>query len=275
MCNIKCRCSNIFLAALFSCVFCIRALAAASPSDAEQNPIYGYIEELLKEIDYDDLDDMEKLNLLDMYIASLSGPGLASGSDADLADIRLLLSDIHAQIVPAAPDDDTEEAGLVEPDAGLAVYASGGFNIDRNVVIYSGRFSNQACYLVLPSAAADTLWVDPSDGAIYNVGTSNIVGRIFYGDADLTSYTQYVFTLTPSLGNNASTLYNYGYPSYRRYYYYSGGGLRSSDTYGLFYVQEVINTPSDVPARVNGYYLLALILIGGVQVLCLMKKLRN
>ncbi len=267
-----------FTAVLLICLISFPAgavAAVATPSDAQENPVYGYIDELLKEIDYDDLDDYEKLNLLDLYISSLSGPGVASGSDADLSDIRQYLADIRNVIVPPEAEETEEESLLVDEQSVPALYDAGGFNIDRNVVIYVGRWNGQSARLVLPAVTEATLWKDPDSGALYNVGTSNIVGRIFYGDADLTDYNQYVFTMTPALNGNASTLYNDGYPNYCRRYYVSGGRVTYTTTYGNFIVTEVVNTPSDVQEDVNGLYLLVLILIGGVQILCFWKKSRN
>lgn len=258
-----------------SLLLCFPAYADATPSDAEENPIYGYIEDLLKELDYDELDEYGKLELLDLYMSTLSGPGIASGSNADIANISAMLADIHSVIVPAPPEEAETADLLVDEDSISAMYDYSGFNIDRNVVIYVGSFNGQSCRLVLPASSAQTIWIDPDDNSIYNVGTSNITGRLFYGDADLTAYTQYVFTLTPGLANNASTLYNNGYPNYRRYYHLSSGRITSTDTYGQFTVTDVVRTPSDVPADINGYYLLCLILIGGVNVLCLLRKLRS
>lgn len=259
---------------VFSLLFCFPAPAAtATASDWEANPVYGYIEELLKEVDYDEMDESEKLELLSLYVDTLSGPGVASSSDASLAGIESLLADIHGVLVPAAEDpvDDLEDF----PDDGVSLLAlPGTFNIDRNVVIYEGKWNGSGARLVLPASTAATLWVDES-GNLYNVGTSNIVGRIYYGDADLKDYNQYVFTLTPALSGNASILYNDGYPNYCRRYYVSSGRLTYTTTYGDFTVTEVVHTPSDVQGDINGLYLLVLILIGGVQVLCLWKKSRN
>ena len=258
-------------ALVLSLLFCFPALAStASASDWESNPVYGYIEELLKEVDYDAMDESEKLELLSLYVDTLSGPGVASSSDASLAGIESLLSDIHGVLVPQTEDpvDDLEDL----PDDGVSLLAlADTFNIDRNVVIYEGFWNGSEARLVLPAGTDGTLWVDGS-GHLYNVGTSNIVGRIYYGDADLKDYNQYVFTLTPALSGNASTLYNDGYPNYCRRYYVSGGRVTYTTTYGDFTVTKVVNTPSDVPARLANLYLLVLIFIGGVIILCFWRR---
>ena len=229
------------------------------------------INRILRELEWGDLDDMEKMELFGLYLQSLSGPGLATSSNVSLGNIESMLSDIHTQLVP--PDEEAEEEIFPEDEEEITAYAlSSDFSLDRNVIIYEGRWQDRDCRLVLPASTATTLYVS-DDGALYNVGTSNIVGKIFYGDFEPLIYNnQYVFTLTPSLSNNANTLYNNGFPSYCTRYYYSSGSLRSSNTYGLFYVSKVVKTPSDLPDSLNGIYLLILILLGGVEILCCWKK---
>lgn len=260
---------------LFSLLFSFVAFgmvsfaATASPSNATD--VNKEINRILKELEWGDLDDMEKMELFDLYLQSLSGPGLATASNASLFNIETMLFDIHNQLVPA--DEEEEEEIFPEDEEEISSYAlSPDFSLDRNVIIYEGRWQNQDCRLVLPASTATTLYV-ADDGALYNVGTSNIVGKIFYGDFEPLVYNnQYVFTLTPSLNNNANTLYNNGYPSYCTRYYYSSGSLRHSTTYGLYYVSKVVKTSSDLPDSMNGVYLLILILIGGVEILCYWKK---
>lgn len=252
----------------------------ASPSNLEDQEEYGddwadEVDDLLRDLDWGDLDDMERMELFDLYLQSLSGPGLATASNASIANIETMLKDIHAQMVPET-EEEIEEDAEEDIEEDISFYAlTPDFSLDRNVIIYEGRWQNQDCRLVLPASTATTLYV-AEDGSLYNVGTSNIVGKIFYGDFEPLVYNnQYVFTLTPSLNNNASTLYNNRYPSYCTRYYYSSGSLRSSTTYGLFKVIKVVRTPSDLPDSVNGIYLLILILIGGVQILCFWKKSQN
>lgn len=266
------------LAALLSCLLVFPSLAAvATPSNWLPE---GWVPEDSDEVPLDSVDgDLVDDTGLYLYllqnsfgVASPSNASLSDGSLGPLQHIESLLSDIHQTVVPSAEEeveDDPEDFG----EDGIEFYAlSDNFSLNRNVIIYEGKWQGQDCRLVLPASTAVTLFV-ADDGALYNVGTSNIVGKIFYGDFEPLVYNnQYVFTLTPSLSNNASTLYNNGYPSYCTRYYYSSGSLRSTATYGLFSVTKVVKTPSDLPESVNGVYLLVLVLIGGVMVLCYWKK---
>lgn len=269
---------------LFTVSFFTVARAEATPSDASpsnasydmESAVYLAIEELMEEIDYDDLDEYEKLELLNLYISSLSGPGIASASNASISNIEQYLADIRSVVVPLSEDTEADVLEVSEDGSSdISVLAlSDLFSLDRNVIIYEGIWNGVSARLVIPASNASALFID-ADDRLYNVGTANIVGRIFYDDFEPLDYEANVFTLTPCLGNNASTLYNYTYPSYNRRYYESNSRLTYTDTYGLFIVQKVVKTPSDLPESVNGIYLLVLILIGGVMVLCLWKKSPN
>lgn len=244
----------------------------ATDSNATQADLDEQVLNLLEGLNYDELDEQTQLELLSLYIQSLSGPGSSAGN-ATLENIETLLTDIHTEIVPATVEDTSGVMALsLEDEADVVVYAlSDDFSLTRNVVIYEGVWNGQSARLVLPADYASRLFIDDS-GYLYNVGTDNITGRIFYDDFDPLDYEVNAFTLTPCLGSNASTLYSYGYPSYNRHYYESGSRVTYDTVYGLFNVENVVNTPSDLPANKNGIYLLVLILIGGVCFLCLWKK---
>lgn len=246
----------------------------ATPTDADR--INEQILNLLDEVKFDDLDEQQQLELFSLYMQSLSGPGIASGSNVVLEHMESLLADIHAEIVPASSEsEESISAFSLENTEGVMLLSlSDDFSLNRNVVIYEGIWNGQSARLVLPAAVSSTLYIDDS-GYLYNVGLDSVTGRLFYGDFDPLDYEIDAFTLTPCLGNNASTLYSNGYPSYNRHYYYSSGSLKNSYTYGLFTVTKVVHTLSDLPDDKNGIYLLVLILIGGVSVLCLWKKSRN
>lgn len=267
MARIRSFFASFFIISFLICPF--RPLAAvATPSDASSRD--DALDRILEELNWDDLDDVDKMALFSLYLDSLSGPGLSTSSNASLANIESMLSDIRMQVVPRYDVPLEDDLSLDDDVFPLALTPD--FSLDRNVIIYEGTWQGQECRLVLPASTAVTLFVS-EDGSLYNVGTSNIVGKIFYGNFDPLIYNnQYVFTLTPSLNNNASVLYNHGYPSYCTRYYYSSGSLRSSVTYGLFNVSRVVHTPSDLPESMNGVYLLVLILIGGVIILCCWKK---
>lgn len=267
-------------------VSCLRlpVYAAATPSDAEyvqtatwSDATKNQILELLDGLNYDELDEQTQLELLSLYIQSLSGPGASGVDNATLANIETMLTDIHAELVPYALDNENDdlEVTVSDPEDVAVFDLSDDFNIDRNVIIYEGIWNGQSARLVLPASTATTLFID-SDSCLYNVGTDTITGRLFYdSEADLTDYNINAFTLTPCLGNNASTLYSSGYPSYNRNYYKSSSSynnLSYDTTYGLFKVVRTVQTPSDLPADKNGIYLLFIALIGGAVLLCCLKK---
>lgn len=272
-----CRYCMIALAVAFLlvCTSIFTALevqaAEATPSDAER--LSGAVDDILKDLDWGDLDEMEQLELFSLYLDALSGPGIASASNASLENLESDVAAIRSYFVPVLSEDEEDLVDYaLEGEADMLPFAlTDEFSLDRNVVIYEGVWNGRSARLVLPASTADTLYISPS-GIIYNVGTDTIEGRIFYGDFDPLDYECDVFFLTPCLGNNASTLYNYAYPNYCRHYYESGSRLTYSTVYGNFTVAKVIHTPSDLPAQVNGIYLLVLILMGGVVILCLWKK---
>lgn len=249
----------------FSVFFAFSSFAVdASPSDAS----YEFTLE-----DFDDLDEMEQFYLLEMFFNSFSGPGIASGSNASLSNIESAVNDIRSLLVSSPSDADSEvffASEALAEDVSLSAF-SDDFTLTRNVVIYEGSWNAQSYRLVIPAENEKNLFVD-TDGSLYNVGTSNIVGRLFSGNYDPLDYEIDVFTLTPTLGNNASSLYNNRYPSFNRHYYESGGRLYNTDTYGLFKVTKTVHTVSDDNVAKNGVYLLALFMMGGIGVLCLFKR---
>lgn len=272
------RVFRVYMICLFAFLlswFCfIEGFASqATPSDAL---IFTEEEEdvPLEELDGDLINDLNPVYDCSVFMDVLSL--YASPSDATAASlehIEAMLKDIHTQIVPpVVEEEDFDAFGDDFLDFGVEALAlSDSFSLDRNVIIYEGTWQGSAARLVLPASTAVTLFVS-SDGSLYNVGTTNLIGKIFYGDFNPLSYDMYVFTLTPSLANNASAIYNNRFPSYCTHYYVSSGSLRNSVSYGLFKVDRVIHTPSDLPESVNGIYLLVLILIGGVLILCFWKK---
>lgn len=111
-------------------------------------------------------------------------------------------------------------------------------NTYKNVVVYTGRFDNTECRLIIPYNGFSSLSV--IDGYLVNVGTSSLTGRILYNDDELDpdSYDTYSYVLNP-VYNSPSNVYRYGSYNYRRHYYVNNMGISYSDTYGKFYVDDV------------------------------------
>jgi hypothetical protein len=182
----------------------------------------------------------------------LSGPLLASPSDA------------------AFEMEDTEVLSLIADSDSYAV----GNLPDRNVVVYDGVFGGQSCKLVFPLSLQASLWIDDS-GYLFNVGSGNLVGRLFYTDQfDSSDYEYNLFTLRSVLTNTSSDIYRYGFPSYRTRYYRSSSSssLANENIYGLYQVTDVTVYESDsFDYKMYCIMLVTIFLIGGVW-LCLWKR---
>lgn len=108
----------------------------------------------------------------------------------------------------------------------------------KNVVVYTGKFGGTEYSLLIPYESYQYLVT--CNGALYNVGTSAITGRLYTDDLGLDDYDIYNFVLPPVYGST-SAVYSYGSFSYMRHYYltnssYSNYRIAYNDTYGKFYV---------------------------------------
>ena len=245
----------------------------ASASDAEHNmdddSYLEFLEDYLNETD-----DITTMELYDLLLGSLSGPAVASNSEA-LEDIKTSVDNIQSYLIPDIGEFEGSDTALASLPEDLDTLALGSdFTLNRNVLIYEGVWNGSSARLVLPSSVEGSLFVD-TDGALYNVGVSSVTGRIFYDDFNPLDYRINYFTLSPCLGNNASTLYNGDSPSFNRRYYQSNGRLTYTDTYGLFYVSDMVHTVSDDRSYFANIYLLVMIFLEGVMLLCFWNKSRS
>jgi len=190
-----------------------------------------------------------------------------------LEDIDRLVADIHAEIVPGEVSDPGQYAALSLSDDEVSEFAlTDDLGIDNNVVIYEGTWGSRSYRAVFPAAYEQYLIVT-EDGYLYNVSGSSVTGRLFEGKVDYEEYEYSSLVLNSVLGNVASSIYNYGYPSYVRTYYVSDyDRIASTDTYGLFKVDNIVRTDSGDPVRIGNNYMLVLMMIGGMMFLCLLKK---
>ncbi len=190
-----------------------------------------------------------------------------------LEDIDRLVADIHAEIVPGEVSDPGQYAALSLSDDEVSEFAlTDDLGIDNNVVIYEGTWGSRSYRAVFPAAYEQYLIVT-EDGYLYNVSGSSVTGRLFEGKVDYEEYEYSSLVLNSVLGNVASSIYNYGYPSYVRTYYVSDyDRIASTDTYGLFKVDNIVRTDSSDPVRIGNNYMLVLMMIGGMMFLCLLKK---
>lgn len=99
-----------------------------------------------------------------------------------------------------------------------------------NVIRLNCTVDGRSVVILLPPEYIDKIFIDGS-GRLWNMSASNITGRIV--DASFNPYqtSGELVYLTPCLGNNFSTIYNYGSPNYIRRYYWSNSRLSYTDTY--------------------------------------------
>ncbi len=136
-----------------------------------------------------------------------------------------------------------------------------------NCVYYFVSISGTEYVCLFPSTAESSLMVD-SNNNLYNVSTSTVTGRLFEGSFDPLQSEGKLLYLTAALGNNFSTINNYGSPNYvREYYYNSSDRLTYDDTY------VVVNVLDTERTYKSGDYLeyIGLFLIG-CCLICLWKR---
>ena len=179
------------LVVLLSFSSAVPALAAvASPSSAEEEQeyydwFYGDEEE---DDDDDEVLEFKDGDYTESYLRSialeaLSDSDIASASNASLAHIETLLTDIHSEIVPASVEEseDVLESQEIASYGLMAASLTDDFSLDRNVVIYEGVWNGSDCRLVLPIDKIGQMFVDGS-GKLYNESADTITGRLFFGD---------------------------------------------------------------------------------------------
>lgn len=162
-----------------------------------------------------------------------------------------------------------EDVSQIDEDSSLrAVYDSGSVT---NVLAYTVRINGSSYTLYLSPDDIDRIYID-SNNYLWNVGTSQITGRLFSGNFNPRANSGMIMYLQPSLGNNFSTNYNYGTPNYYRNYYWTtnGSGNRVL-TYSTHYCTiEVTNNPYPlVQSMVPGFIIIFLV---GVILVCLLRR---
>lgn len=90
--------------------------------------------------------------------------------------------------------------------------------------------------VLFPPASIDGIYIDDA-GRLWNMTTSNIIGRIVEGEFNPYATDVDLVYLTPCLGNNISTIGRYGSPNYVRSYRWTG----ANSTYDDIYTEIVVN----------------------------------
>lgn len=204
---------------------------------------------------YMDITDFGADTLLELFASRISGPGYTWP-----------LSD-----TPEAPDDvyPMEAFPLLDADENISPLSIQDGDALVNVIRYNVTFNGTAYTLLLSPAYINQVFID-DDGYLWNMGTSTINGRLFSGTFNPTETSGRLLYLTPCLGNNFSINHSYGSPNYVRYYYWSSGSLRSSDTYGLVRVTD----PASFSFFQGDTLTYVIIFLLGGMLLCLWRKSR-
>lgn len=189
---------------------------------------------------------------------SLYGPG-ATASDAGRME--------DTDPLESPPDNiDGEEASYsVAPVDSLSAEKVAE-DVYTNVLRYDITFRGDDYILLIPPEYVDNLYID-ADNRLWNMSTQTVTGRIVDAKFNPAVDTGTLVYLTPCLGNNFSTIREYGSPNYVREYYWSNYDRLTYDTlygdiivrkyYHSFYVSETLD------------YILIFIVLGGALFLCL------
>lgn len=236
----------------------------ASPSDAAYTDVDLLIDDRAL-MDIDDFEDLKRDDLLRYILCELitirdsfGGPGLASPSDAPLSSLE-----------DSQDDSDLEEGptDIIPMDAFVgsvrSVSASDNY---INVLRYDVSISGQEYTLLFPPEYADSLYVD-SQGHLFNISISNIQGRLVDGNFNPYAQTGKLVYLTPCLGNNFSSIRNYGSPNYVREYYWTSGRLQYRDTYANIQVNQYHHI-----FKVSDTLLYIVVVLMGGCLICLWRK---
>ena len=252
---------SLVICFIFSLLMYCNAYAAATPSDAE---IASPSSALSDRPDFylDDVEGMNRDELLQRILVevisisdSMSGPGVATASQA-LPDDSLEISSF---------DIDGYEGETTGFDDVALPYALGNTENFVNVLRFDVSFNGTDYVLLFPPEYIDSLFID-SKNRLWNMSASNIQGRAVSDNFNPYETRGQLFYLTPCLGNNFSTLENYGSPNYMRNYYWSGGRLTYDTSYGEIIVNKYYH-PFYVSQTLQ--YIILFTTLGGVLILWL------
>lgn len=212
---------------------------------------------------YDSLEDMNDDEVLKHILSevisindSMAGPA-ATPSDAPPPDSDTL-EDAENSL-------DGEEADATSYTLDADFFAQGSEDTYVNVLRFDITFNNHDYILLIPPEYVDNLYIDSND-RLWNMSTSNITGRIVDAEFNPLVTEGKLMYLSPCLGNNFSTVNEYGSPNYMRTYYWSSSRLTYSTSYGVITVNKYHN-PFYVSQTIE--YIMLFVVTGGVLFICL------
>ena len=266
----------IFTACTLLFPFSAYGAPVASASDAQaENDLENmeYLQDLLEE--NSDLSDSETLQEILAYVQmindNITGPGVASSSDADRDEGLPLPTDENLEY-PADGVESQVELFSLEDDVDL--FAAGDDQY-VNVLRYDITFHGDDYILLIPPEYIDSLYID-ADGYLWNMSVSTITGRAVDADFDPLQEEGYLFYLTPCLGNNFSMIREYGSPNYMRHYYWTSSSYGSDRlTYDTTYGPILVNDWSYPFYQSETLTYIIVFLIGGGVLLLWLRNYKN
>lgn len=247
-----------------SLCFAFPCLAAATPSDADQPD----------ELDQDELEellygDMELFN--DLETEAVSESDYQAAVLAYLEEISGgILDATSSDALPEEAAEDSEVLGEVSLFDSPALLSLAGEEDFTNVLRFDVSVNGSDYTLLFSPSYVDQIYID-SQNRLWNMGTSQIQGRVIDGDFNPYAQTGTLVYLGPCLGNNFSTIYTYGSPNWFREYYYSAGRLTYDDTYVQITVDKAY-----YPFFVGDTLMYVLIfLVGGGVLICWLNRFRR
>lgn len=242
----------------FSLLLAFPACAAMTPSDAdrpEPDELEAADVDLINDLEAPEPDNRE----LGAILALLEQ---IAGGDDELAT--------QSDAVMAEGYPDTPVLGEVTVFDSPALLSLAGPEDFVNALRFDVAVNGTDYTLLFSPSLLDQLFVD-SQGRLWNMGTSQVQGRVLDGSFDPYASSGTLVYLAPCLGNNFSANHNYGSPNWFREYYWSSGRLTYDDTYVQIQV-----TKTHYPIRSGDLPMYLLIfLVGGGVLLCWLNRFRH
>lgn len=155
--------------------------------------------------DSDPSSDLDSFDLESLF----TGPGALALSEADILGSEYAESVIAHNPVSAAAEGQTSYVNVIRLDCTI---------------------DGESCVLLLPPEHIDKIFIDDQN-RLWNMSSSTISGRIVDDQFNPYQTEGRLVYLTACLGNNFSSINNYGSPNYVRDYYWSSGRLTYTDDY--------------------------------------------
>jgi len=221
--------------------------------------IVGEIEETGNEVIYDEV--------------SQDGLSVDDGTVSDVAETQ-----VETEIL----QETMEETSVYSIDDTASVsYAATTFALNSDFdpdscLQYQVSAAGYSGILMIPTSYKESIYVD-SDGIMWNVGDSSVVGRLFLSRSVSTGdYEQYIVTVRSCLTNSASNVYTNGSLSSVQHYYVSSSRIISDTYYGDVIVEdEMSNFANDDSFKTNLYLLIIIFILLGGGIICFSKHSRN